>query len=92
MKEVLLREEAKKSEDGRRIADCLKNCKMVDDDIVIRLIKQEVDRAEEAHSSWIISGFPRTKVQSLSLQKLKVIPDKFVHLNVRPEIARSSIK
>jgi adenylate kinase family enzyme len=28
MKEVLLREEAKKSEDGKRIADCLKQCKM----------------------------------------------------------------
>ena len=28
MKEVLLREEAKKSEDGRRIAECLKQCKM----------------------------------------------------------------
>jgi len=35
---------------------------LVDDDIVIKLVKGEIDRAEEAHQSWIITGFPRTKV------------------------------
>ena len=58
---------------------------IVDDDIVIKLVKGEIDRAEEAHQSWIITGFPRTKVQALSLQRLKVIPDKFIHLNIRAE-------
>ena len=58
---------------------------IVVDDIVIKLVKGEIDRAEEAHQSWIITGFPRTKVQALSLQRLKVIPDKFIHLNIRAE-------
>jgi adenylate kinase len=35
---------------------------LVDDDIVIKLVKSEIDRAEEAHQSWLITGFPRTKV------------------------------
>jgi len=83
--DCLTREEAKKSEDGKRISDCFKQNKMVDDDIVIRLVKGEIDRAEEAHQSWIITGFPRTKVQALALQRLRIIPDKFIHLNIREE-------
>lgn len=65
---------------------------VVDDDIVIRLVKQEIDRAEEAHTSWIITGFPRTKVQALALQRLKVIPDKFIHLNIRADSSIQKIK
>lgn len=59
---------------------------------MIRLVKGEIDRAEEAHQSWIITGFPRTKVQALSLQRLKVIPDKFIHLNIRAESSLAKIK
>jgi adenylate kinase len=55
-------------------------------------VKGEIDRAEEAHQSWVISGFPRTKVQAISLQRLKVIPDKFIHLNVKANTAVNHIK
>jgi len=30
--------------------------------------------------SWIIEGFPRTRVQALSIQKMGIVPDKFVLL------------
>jgi adenylate kinase len=59
---------------------------------VIRLVKAEVDKAEEANQSWILSGFPRTKVQALSLQRLRIIPDKFINLKVRPETSLTKIK
>jgi len=55
----------------------------VDDEIVINLVKTEIEKCEEQHQSWLVAGFPRTKVQALSLQRLKVIPDKFIHLSIR---------
>ena len=64
----------------------------MDDDIVIKLVKGAIDRAEEAGQSWLLMGFPRTKVQALSLQRLKVIPDKFIHLNIRAEQSIAKIK
>jgi adenylate kinase family enzyme len=54
---------------------------IVDDRIVIDLVKHQVDVFEKDGVSWIIEGFPRTKVQALSLQKTGIIPDRFILLN-----------
>lgn len=54
----------------------------VDDEIVIRLVKQEIDKLEANKESWFLQGFPRTKVQALSLQRLRIVPDKLIHLNL----------
>ena len=35
---------------------------LVDDEIVIELVKKEIDSYEKKCQSWIIQGFPRTKV------------------------------
>ena len=40
---------------------------IVDDHIVIELVKNEIQRTEKEGQSWIIEGFPRTKVQALAL-------------------------
>ena len=37
---------------------------------------------EQENKSWIIEGFPRTQMQALALQKMNIIPDKFILLNV----------
>jgi adenylate kinase family enzyme len=42
--------------------------------------------------SWIVQGFPRTKVQALSLQKMSVIPDKFVYLNTDKQTSLARVK
>lgn len=39
----------------------------------------------------MVQGFPRTKVQALSLQKMAIIPDKFVNLNVTKSVAMASL-
>ena len=33
--------------------------------------------------SWIIQGFPRTRVQALSLQNMEIVPDKFINLTMQ---------
>lgn len=53
----------------------------MNDDIVIDLVKKEIADCERKNRSFIVSGFPRTKYQALSMQKLGIIPDKFVLFN-----------
>ena len=37
------------------------NFDLVDDKIVIDLVKKQVELYENDHQSWVIEGFPRTK-------------------------------
>lgn len=64
----------------------------VDDQIVIDLVNKEIQACESEKQSWIIQGFPRTKVQALSLQKLGIIPDKFILLKVKPSASLARLK
>ena len=40
----------------------LTNALVVDDNIVIELVKKQITQHEKENQSWIIEGFPRTKV------------------------------
>jgi adenylate kinase family enzyme len=59
---------------------------------VIDLVKKQILQYEKEHLSWIIEGFPRTKVQALSLQKIGVIPDKFIVLDVKKSTSVTRVK
>jgi len=39
----------------------------VDDKVVIEVIKKRIGDLEKENKSWVIEGFPRTKVQALCL-------------------------
>lgn len=67
-------------------------CFLVDDDIVIDLVKTEIEGYEKKSQSWIIQGFPRTRVQALSLQKMGIIPDKLINLEIRKHNSLARIK
>jgi adenylate kinase len=64
----------------------------VDDNIVIDLVKKQIMQYEKDNQSWIIEGFPRTKVQALSLQKIGVIPDKFILLEIKRSTSITKVK
>jgi len=53
---------------------------LVDDAIVIELMTDAIKKAEESGKDYIVEGFPRNRVQALVLQKLKIIPNKFIVL------------
>ncbi len=59
---------------------------------MIDLVTREIKAAEDAGKSWILQGFPRTKVQAMALQKMGIIPDKFILLNVSPAASIAKIK
>lgn len=50
-----------------KIKACWDSFKQVDDDIVIDLVRTEIEMFEKKQFSWMVQGFPRTKVQALSL-------------------------
>lgn len=64
---------------------------VVDDETVIEIVKEQIDYMEKVKKSWIICGFPRTKVQALSLQRMCVIPDKIISMTADNLACRSSI-
>jgi adenylate kinase family enzyme len=56
------------------------------------LVSQAIQDCEDKGKSWIIQGFPRTKVQALSLQKMGIIPDKMILLKVKQSASLARIK
>lgn len=62
--DLLRKEIQKKSEFGKQIVESRKNYSYVKDEIVIELVKHQIEQLEkdQAGSSWIIEGFPRTRL------------------------------
>ena len=90
--DLFKKEIAKKTEIGKRIMACYKAYHYVDDQIVIDLVQREIANAEKDKKSWILQGFPRTKVQALALQKMGILPDKFILLKVKYSAAIARMK
>lgn len=57
----------------------------VKDEIVIKLVRHQIEQMEQGQKSWIIEGFPRTEAQAIALQKMGIIPDKFILLSQSDE-------
>lgn len=55
---------------------------MVRDDIVINIVKKEIESISKEHKSFILSGFPKTRVQALAMQRAGIFPDAFIILNM----------
>lgn len=71
--DLLKKEISKKSEYGKAITESMKHYRygifdlliyqfIVDDSIVTDLVKKQIMQYEKDGQSWIIEGFPRTKV------------------------------
>jgi len=62
--DLLKKEIQKKSEFGKQIVESRKTYSYVKDEIVIDLVKHQIEQLEKENSSvsWIIDGFPRTRL------------------------------
>lgn len=60
--DCLRKEAAKSTPQGEKIKKCLMNFQYVDDDLVIEVVKKKIAECEKNKKSWIIEGFPRTRV------------------------------
>lgn len=59
--DLLNKEINKKSEFGKRIVESRKTYSYIRDEIVIDLVKLQIELLEKDQKSWIIEGFPRTR-------------------------------
>lgn len=90
--DVLLKEADKKTEAGMRIKQCLANHEYCDDEDVIACVEKQIKEVEQTGRSWILQGFPRTKYQAVSLQRMGIIPDRLILLKQSDEFNRYQVK
>lgn len=92
--DLLRKEISKKSEFGKLIVESRRTYSYVKDEIVIELVKLQIEQLEKenAGGSWIIEGFPRTRLQAISLQKMGIVADKFIMLDIVENISIDKVK
>lgn len=97
--DLLQKEITMHSKYGDVIQKCRKNYGYIPDEIVIDLVTQNIEKCEkepepdDAHSAgWILEGFPRTRMQALALQRMKVRPDKFFMINYPDVTSKENLK
>ena len=61
--DLLNKEISKKSALGKEVVAARKNYSYISDDIVIDLVRTQIEVLEKEQKSWIIEGFPRTRVR-----------------------------
>jgi adenylate kinase len=67
--DLLKKEVSKKQELGEEIESYFKHYTIVKDDIVTKMVKKEIEGIQKEKKSLILSGFPRTRVQGLGMQR-----------------------
>ena len=80
--DLLIKEISKKTDLGKTIEEYYRQLKYVPDDIVTELVKKHIATLEKEKKSYVLEGFPKTRVQGLALQRDGVIPDTFLVLNL----------
>eukprot|EP00357_Protocruzia_adherens_P011907 CAMPEP_0114990330 /NCGR_PEP_ID=MMETSP0216-20121206/10728_1 /TAXON_ID=223996 /ORGANISM="Protocruzia adherens, Strain Boccale" /LENGTH=454 /DNA_ID=CAMNT_0002353477 /DNA_START=37 /DNA_END=1401 /DNA_ORIENTATION=+ len=90
--DILEREAEKTSQYSQEIRKAKAIRRLVRDEIVIDLVKKDIDSVEKKRNNWIIEGFPRTRTQAIYLQRSGLIPDRFVVLSHDQEEYREVIK
>ena len=77
---LLEREMSKNNENSEKIKKNLAECRLVDDETVIDLLRNQIIKYEEENLSYIIEGFPRNRTQAIFLQSLGLLPDQIIVL------------
>ncbi|OMJ83661.1 hypothetical protein SteCoe_15389 [Stentor coeruleus] len=74
-----LKAEVKKSgKHGSSIQKAWNTGSYIPDNIILDIMMPHIEELEKKGSSYILEGFPRTRVQGLALQRAGVIPDRLV--------------
>lgn len=78
--DLLVKEVNKKTEVGEKIDKYIKNMLYVPDDIVFKVLKENLDSYGH-EKNVIVEGYPKTAYQSMALVRSGIIPDLFVLVN-----------
>ena len=88
---LLEREISKKLENAHQIEENYNINSMVDDSIVIELVRNQLIKYEENNESYIIEGFPKNRTQAIFLQSVGLLPDNMILLKTTREKAEERV-
>ena len=91
MAHLLDREISKKMENASKIEKNYNENRLVDDEIVIELVRNQLIKYEEENQSYIIEGFPRNRTQAIFLQQIGLLPDNVIILKTNNEKCKEQI-
>ncbi|CAL4323587.1 adenylate kinase family protein [Buchnera aphidicola] len=74
-----------KHKTGKKISNCINQGILVDDSIIIHLIKKRIKK-KDCESGFILDGFPRTLKQAIEMTKEKIIIDYFIEFYISEKI------
>ena len=75
---LIKKEINRKTQAGMKIKDEFANYEFCQDDVVIDIVRKAIADCEKDNKSFVITGFPRTQKQALSLQSMGIVPDKII--------------
>lgn len=88
---ILEREISKKMENAHQIEKNYNKNMLVEDEIVLELVRDQLIKYEEENVSYIIEGFPRNRVQAIFLQSIGLLPDNIIVLKTSREKAEEKV-
>ena len=89
--DLLKREISKNNEKSEKIKKSFEDCRLVDDESVIDLLREKIIKFEEENVSYIIEGFPRNRTQAIFLQSLGLLPDNIIVLTTDKQKSEDAI-
>ena len=93
--DMLRSQVAKKTTLGQQAKKIMEEGKLVSDEIMVNMIKQEITQNKECKNGFILDGFPRTVVQAQKLDNMlaeqKVKLNKAIELKIDDELLVSRI-
>ena len=88
---LIEKEILKNNEKSELIKKNFENCRLVDDESVIDLLREEIIRLEQENVSYIIEGFPRNRTQAIFLQSSGLLPDNIIVLTTDKQKSEESV-
>ena len=89
--DLLEREISKNNERSEKIKKNFEECRLVDDETVIDLLREKIIKFEEENVSYIIEGFPRNRTQAIFLQSSGLLPDNIIMLTTSDRNSKDAV-
>ena len=92
MTQLIENELSNESERAERIRKNYNDCRYVDDDIIIDILREQLIKCEEENISYIVEDFPRNRTQAIFLQSFGLLPDNVILLKTSKEKSLEAIE
>jgi adenylate kinase len=91
MTQLIENEMSTESERAQRIKKNYTECRYIDDDIVIDILREQLIKCEEENISYIVEDFPKNRTQAIFLQSYGLLPDNIILLKTTNEKSEEAI-